>query len=61
MKRKYLYGTLVVSVAVTFLFFMFLSQDVDSAENGCIKCHTDESLLKSLYKPKKIDAAEGEG
>jgi hypothetical protein len=29
--------------------------------SGCVTCHTDEGMLKSLHKPIKIEAGEGEG
>ena len=29
--------------------------------SGCITCHTDEGMLKSLHKPVKIEGGEGEG
>ncbi|MCX5825467.1 MAG: hypothetical protein NTY86_18740 [Deltaproteobacteria bacterium] len=28
---------------------------------GCVRCHTDEALMKSLFVPPKIDGGEGEG
>jgi hypothetical protein len=33
------------------------------AETGgaCIRCHTDESLMKSLFVPPTIGGEEGEG
>jgi len=59
MKRKYVYASLCLSYVVVVLFLF--SQIASAAESGCIKCHTDEQLLKSLYKPKQITSSEGEG
>ena len=28
---------------------------------GCVRCHADEALMKSLFVPPKIDSGEGEG
>jgi len=28
---------------------------------GCIRCHTDEALMKSLFVPPTIGGEEGEG
>ena len=38
-----------------------VAQAQDSASNGCIQCHTDESMLKSLFKAPKDLPTEGEG
>lgn len=46
---------------ITAIFFGYLSQTTYSAESGCIKCHTNEQVLKSLHKPQKIETSEGEG
>ncbi len=42
---------------------LFLLSGADTpGSSSCIKCHTDESTLKSLVKPPKTPAAsEGEG
>jgi hypothetical protein len=29
--------------------------------SGCVKCHTDETLLKSLCSPMAMTASSGEG
>jgi len=29
--------------------------------SGCVRCHTDEALMRSLFVPPKIDSGEGEG
>jgi len=28
---------------------------------SCVTCHTNESIMKSLYRPPAIPAVEGEG
>ncbi len=28
---------------------------------SCVTCHTNESIMKSLYRPPSIPAGEGEG
>lgn len=43
---------LVFAVAVSITF---------SKESTCVGCHTDETVLKSLFKPPKISLEEGEG
>ena len=32
-----------------------------AGESVCVKCHTDEATLKSLFTPPKLAAEEGEG
>jgi hypothetical protein len=29
--------------------------------SGCVKCHTDDAVMKSLFLPQKIAAGSGEG
>jgi len=31
------------------------------ATDGCVACHTNESLMKSLHKPPPIPVGQGEG
>jgi hypothetical protein len=34
----------------------------NAADSGCVKCHTDDATLKSLFKPPSGPASsEGEG
>ena len=44
-----------------FLFSHGLVSEGLSKESTCVKCHTDETVLKSLFKPPKISLEEGEG
>jgi hypothetical protein len=32
-----------------------------AAESACVKCHTDEATLKTLFTPPTLPDAEGEG
>jgi len=54
-------GSLFVTAFVLLLGIAYLGTALSSEMSGCIKCHTDEQILKSLYKPPKIDSSEGEG
>jgi hypothetical protein len=42
------------------LLLFLLSLPTWGAESICVKCHTDEAALKSLFKAPKIEAGEGE-
>jgi hypothetical protein len=48
---------------VAFLFFLFAIGMANAADqtSGCVKCHTDEAIMKSLFSPPKIAASSGEG
>lgn len=47
---------------VLFLFVYGAASAVAEKENGCVKCHTDEALMKSLFVPPAIHGGEeGEG
>jgi hypothetical protein len=52
-----------VLLCLFFLIFLFHNLIVAASqkESGCVKCHTDEAALKSLFKPPKISLEEGEG
>ena len=52
MKKIALYSILLV---------LFGGVAVAQTDSGCVTCHTDEALLKSLFLPPKIDSGEGEG
>lgn len=53
---------IMIAVFSFFLIFSFLnSAPAALKESGCVKCHTDEATLKSLFKPPKISLEEGEG
>ena len=43
------------------LLLFLLSLPAWGADSSCVKCHTDEAALKSLFKAPKIEAGEGEG
>ena len=46
---------------ISFLFSPWLTQGDSQNESSCVKCHTDASMMKSLFKPPKVDLGEGEG
>ncbi len=31
------------------------------AKNGCLTCHTNDKMMKMLYKPPQIASGEAEG
>jgi hypothetical protein len=45
---------------VAFVLFIY-GAAVAETGGGCVRCHTDEALMKSLFVPPKIDSGEGEG
>jgi hypothetical protein len=47
--------------SVLILVFFFPSSSHTAADSGCVICHTNDAILKSLYKPPVIQAGEGEG
>lgn len=44
-----------------FIYLLSFIPAVSSGQDSCVKCHTDENILKTLYKPVKIESSEGEG
>ncbi|MGQ9645209.1 MAG: hypothetical protein ACUVWO_01560 [Thermodesulfobacteriota bacterium] len=48
-------------ILFSLLFLLGFASSSFSAENACIKCHADEATMKSLFKPPKVSAEEGEG
>ena len=48
------------SVALLLLVYGAAVAAVETG-GGCVRCHTDEALMKSLFVPPKIDGGEGEG
>jgi hypothetical protein len=48
---------------LAFLFLVFSADMANAAEqvSGCVKCHTDEAMLKSLFLPPQIAVGGGEG
>ncbi|HQG33673.1 MAG TPA: hypothetical protein PK175_02215 [Syntrophales bacterium] len=47
--------------AALIVLLIFTVSGLAASGKGCITCHTDGELLKSLYKPPVIDAGAGEG
>jgi hypothetical protein len=52
-------SALAVMTALT--VSLVLTQFALADTSACVKCHTDEETLKSLYQVPKIDAGEGAG
>jgi hypothetical protein len=51
-----------IFLALLMILFLFsFVQAADQKESACIKCHADEGTMKSLFKPAKVSAEEGEG
>lgn len=44
-----------------FLFTCGVASAVSEKESGCVRCHANEALMKSLFIPPAIDGGEGEG
>jgi hypothetical protein len=51
----------ITVVFAVLLCVFFLASSLQAAPSGCITCHTDGAVLKSLHKPVKIEGDEGEG
>lgn len=63
--KKYLFRMLVPLPAIAFALAIFtgpwLLHPLDAVESGCVNCHTNEKLLKSLHSPVKVEISEGVG
>ncbi|MDD5168081.1 MAG: hypothetical protein PHN75_04625 [Syntrophales bacterium] len=54
--------TYVVSSFIAILVFLIVSSVSFAAPtSNCITCHTNDSIIKSLYKPPAMPEGEGEG
>lgn len=54
MKKRIAFYSLVL--------FVLGSGYVSAAQqSGCVRCHTDEGAMKSLFVAPKIEGGEGEG
>lgn len=51
----------IVNSLILVLCYAFFLCQVYAAESSCVKCHTNENILKTLHKPTKTESAEGEG
>lgn len=57
-------GAEMKKIVLLALSFVFLAAGVANAAgqtSGCVKCHTDETTLKSLFSPPKVAVSSGEG
>jgi hypothetical protein len=53
-------GPLIAAVYATVLLFAIPA--LAQVKNNCLMCHTNENLMKSMYKPPVLEKAEeGEG
>jgi len=57
--KKAIIFVLIILFSVPLAFLLEAQQT--TATSACVKCHTNENILKILYKPPKIDVSEGEG
>jgi len=56
--NKYHAGIVILLAAVVISFIYCPAYGADS---GCIKCHTNEKMMRALHKPVKADLSEGVG
>jgi hypothetical protein len=52
---------IIISLSVVSLLFFSSFPTFAADEASCIKCHTNDAMMKSLYKPLPMPAGEGEG
>ncbi len=52
---------LFISFFIPLISCVFFLQAGQPDESSCVKCHTNEQVLKSLHKPPKVEVSEGEG
>lgn len=55
-KRKIIRWSILLLLAGLFPVFSGAAD-----KNSCLVCHTNEGILKSLYRPPEIKGGEGEG
>ncbi len=58
-------NTIFISMLFIILLF-YLASPAHSKSNqaqvsACVKCHTNDQILKTLFIPPKVQASEGEG
>ena len=52
------------NILLAFCLLIFTACAVSSfaeQNSGCVKCHTDDAMMKSLFLPPTIAAGSGEG
>ena len=57
-------GIMKKKVLLVFSLFIFVVGAVSSfaeQNSGCVRCHTDDAVMKSLFMPPKTAAGGGEG
>jgi hypothetical protein len=56
MKKNILFASCLLALLV---FWSLPAAAAD--EGGCIKCHTNDALMKTLHRPVPVQAGAGEG
>ena len=51
----------VVSSCLILIFSLIYSSCIAAGPNSCVTCHTNETMMKSLYKAPVLPPSEGEG
>ena len=46
---------------LVFILLLYHAASVTAQVNSCVACHTNETVMKSLYKPPVIPQDAGEG
>ena len=54
---------IILGVTAGLLFFAWqvVPGFAADAKNGCLMCHTNDKMMKMLYKPPAMAAGEAEG
>jgi hypothetical protein len=55
------FSDLVILLSSLILAGFVLPSLLNAAESGCVKCHTNEKMLRSLHQPVKVTLEEGVG
>ena len=58
MKRKILWG---LAAVVLLPAWQALPGYAAAAQESCLTCHTNDKMMKMLYKPPAIESSEAEG
>lgn len=56
--RRIIFGAIAVLLFVLWQTFPLSAAAVKSS---CLSCHTNDAMMKALYKPPKIESGEAEG
>jgi hypothetical protein len=58
---KEIYAYISMSIIMLLICFVSPSWSDQPPSNTCVKCHTDDATLKTLFIPPSIPISEGEG